>query len=108
MALRAWASVRRVRAAAADPRPALQQLRFQRGDLVAARPHQLQLALGVAVERLEDLAPAHRILDAFVPLASQRRAVVFGFDQVLQPVERDAEQALQPDQLVSRSTSAGA
>ena len=83
----------------AHPLAPRDQLVFELGDLVAAAPHQLQLAGDVAERLLEDLAAAHRVLDAVVPLAPQRRPGALGLDQLLQLLERDAEQVLQPQQL---------
>src|SRR4051794_2533399 len=48
---------------------------------------------------VEDLASADRVDDAAAPLAAQGRARVLGFDQLLEALEREAEQGLQPPQV---------
>ena len=50
-------------------------------------------------DSLEDLAPPHRVLDPALPLAAQRGAGALGLDQLLQLLQRDPEQVLQPQQL---------
>src|SRR6188472_234479 len=64
-----------------------EQLRFQGGDLVAAAAHQVELVADVAECLVEDLAAAHRVGDAAVPLAAQGGAGVLSFDQLLQSLQ---------------------
>ena len=85
---------------AADPLAAGQQLLLELLDLLPPPPHQLELVADVAEALLEDLPPPHRVLDAAMPLAAQGGAGVLGLDQLLQLLERDAEQVAQPQQLV--------
>src|SRR5439155_12744506 len=63
-------------------------------------PDQLELTPDQGQGLLEDLAAAHGILDATVPLAAKRGAGVLGLDQLAKLLERQAEQLLEPQQLL--------
>src|SRR4051794_10684854 len=84
--------------ARAHPAAACDQLGLEPGDLVAAVADELELPVQVAQRLGEDLAAARRVVDS-AELAPQRRAGLLRLDQLLELLERDAEQLAQAQQL---------
>jgi len=82
----------------ADPLAARHQFGLEVGDLVAPGADQIELAIDVLVQLLEDLAPP---TGSSTPACHSRRSAVrdSSASTSLQTFERDSEQALQPQQL---------
>src|SRR5436190_16075617 len=77
------------------------QLALELGELVPAPANQLELLGDVAERLVEDLAAPHWAVDAPSPLATQGRPRVLGGYQLLQLVEGDSEQLLQPQKVAN-------
>ena len=79
--------------------PALLQLVFELGDLGTTPREQVELAVDVPERLVEDLAAAVVARVAVVPLLAQHAARLLDFEQLLELVEADAEQRLEPQRL---------
>jgi Beta-lactamase superfamily domain len=86
--------------AVANPSPPGRELLLQPRDRIAPVTHERELAVDVRERLVQDLAPAHRVLDPAPPFASKGSAGLLGGHQLPELLERQAEEVLESERFL--------